>query len=56
MNITETIDLMLMHLPKDFGAKSIHVSYAHKKRLGKNYKGVDICYSIKTPEDAVYIK
>ena len=40
MSITQTIDLMLLHLPKEFGAKSIHVSYAHKKKLGKEYKGV----------------
>lgn len=56
MNVKETIDLMLIHLPNDFGAKSIHVSYAHKKRLGKEYKGVKVEYSISTPEDAVYIK
>ena len=56
MSITQTIDLMLLHLPKEFGAKSIHVSYAHKKKLGKEYKGVKIEYSLSTPQDAVYIK
>lgn len=56
MNITETIDLMLMHLPTNFKIDSINVSYAHKKRLGKQYNGVPVKYSITTPEDAVYIK
>ncbi len=56
MGIISTIELMLKHLPEDFGAKSINVSYVHKKRLGKEYKGIAVKYSIDTPVDAVYIK
>lgn len=54
MKITDTIDLMLMHVPDT--VNSLHVSYAHKKKLGKEYKGIKVVYSISTPEDAVYIK
>ena len=54
--IKTRINMILMHIPKDFKPSVIELPYKHKKELGKQYRDINIKYNINIPQDAIYIK